>query len=87
MTYLEKLLELNQRTLKNATLLFAAKHRLENEEEKPTRIGSRIQMLKVEINKLIFNYQESLTASQNMISFVNLNHIDLKATFSTVVAR
>ena len=82
MTYLEKLLELNRRTLKNANLLFAAKKRLDNEEGKDTCKQSRIPVLKNEINKLIADYQDALCASENMISFVSLNHINLKTVYT-----
>jgi hypothetical protein len=82
MTYLEKLLELNRTTLKKANLLFAAKHKLEDEEEKPVQKPSRTIFLKERINALIYDYQEALNASKNMISFVSLNHISLKANYS-----
>jgi len=82
MTYLEKLLELNKCTLKKANLLFAAKHRLEDEEEKADKKNSRIATLKKDINRLILDYQNALIASKNMISFVSMNHIQLKSVYS-----
>jgi len=83
MTYLEKLLELNKSTLRKSNLLFAAKHRLENEEEKLNIKPSRILLLKEEINRLIADYQYALIASKNMISFVSLNHIKLNSFYSS----
>jgi hypothetical protein len=79
MTYIEKLLELNRSTLKKAGLLFAAKLRLQQEEEEPTGKRPLLIILRGEPDKLVFEYQEALNASQNMISFLNFNNISLKA--------
>jgi hypothetical protein len=84
MTYLDKLLELNRSALKKANLLFAAKHRLENEEVQALQNSSGIIKLKREIGKLLMDYHEALNASHNLLSFVNLNHIHLKAQFSAL---
>lgn len=73
MTYLEKLLELNNQTFKKAKEFFAAKAVL----EKSPKNYFQTRFTTNRINKLFIEYQEALSASTNLLSYINLNHINL----------
>ncbi|MCW3077386.1 MAG: hypothetical protein JWO32_1995 [Bacteroidetes bacterium] len=75
MTYLEKLLELNNQTFKKAKDFFAAKAVL----EQSSKNTFQSKFTAKRINKLFLEYQEALNASTNLLSFINLNRINLNA--------
>lgn len=73
MTYLEKLIELNQKTLKKFSALFAAKLLLEESETKNHQLPSFTD----HINLLFLDYEAVRTESKKLISYIKLNRIKL----------
>lgn len=78
MTYLEKLLQLNNKLFKKANELLVAKALL---AELPTG-NYKIKTITEKINNLFVEYQQALVDSKNLLFYIKLNHINLETNLS-----